>query len=67
MEERINELEMHYMQQEVTIQELNEIVCRQELILDQLRRDFAALKEQLLVMSPSVSRDSDQEEPPPHY
>gem|GEM_PF-1249262 len=67
MEERINELEMHYMQQEVTIQELNEIVCRQELILDQLRRDFAALKEQFLVMSPSVSRDSDQEEPPPHY
>jgi len=67
MEERINELEMHYMQQEVTIQELNEIVCRQELILDQLRRDFAALKEQFLVMSPSVSRDADQEEPPPHY
>jgi SlyX protein len=67
MEERINELEMHYMQQEVTIQELNEIVCRQELILEQLRRDFATLKEQLLTMSPSVSRDSDQEEPPPHY
>ncbi|MDD2310024.1 MAG: SlyX family protein [Desulfuromonadaceae bacterium] len=67
MEERINELEMHYMQQEVTIQELNEIVCRQELILEQLRRDFATLKEQLLAMSPSVSRDPDQEEPPPHY
>lgn len=67
MEERINELEIRYMQQEVTIQELNEIVCRQELILDQLLRDFAALKEQFLVMSPSVSRDSGQEEPPPHY
>ena len=67
MEQRINELEMHYMQQEVTIQELNEIVCRQELILEQLRRDFATLKEQFLVMSPSVSRDTSQEEPPPHY
>jgi len=67
MEERINELEMHYMQQEVTIQELNEIVCRQELMLTQLRRDFAALKEQVVSMSPSVSRDPDQEEPPPHY
>ncbi|GAC1450980.1 MAG: SlyX family protein [Desulfuromonadaceae bacterium] len=67
MEQRINELEMHYMQQEVTIQELNEIVCRQELILEQLQRDFATLKEQFLVMSPSVSRDPDQEEPPPHY
>jgi len=67
MEERINELEMHYMQQELVIQELNEIVCRQELILDQLRRDFASLKEQVLVMSPSASSDSSQEEQPPHY
>ena len=67
MEERINELEMHYMQQEVTIQELNEIVCRQELIIGQLLREFAALKEQFLVMSPSVSQNADQEEPPPHY
>ncbi|MHB8056832.1 MAG: SlyX family protein [Desulfuromonadaceae bacterium] len=67
MEERLNELEIRYMQQEVTIQELNEIVCRQELLLEHLRRDFLTLKEQLMAMSPSASRDSDQEEPPPHY
>lgn len=67
MEKRLNELEIRYMQQEETIQELNEIICRQELLLEQLRRDFATLKEQFMVMSPSVSRDSDQEEPPPHY
>ncbi len=67
MEQRINELEMRYMQQEETIQELNEIVCRQELVLAQLRRDFVTLKEQMMAMSPSVSRDPDQEEPPPHY
>lgn len=67
MEERINELELRYMQQEHTIQELNDIVCHQELALEQLRRDLATLKEQFLVMSPSVSRDTNQEEPPPHY
>lgn len=67
MEERINELELRYMQQEHTIQELNDIVCHQELVLEQLRRDFATLKEQFLVMSPSASGDSSQEEPPPHY
>lgn len=67
MEERINELEMHYMQQEMTLVELNEIVCRQELVLVQLQQDFTILKEQLLSMSPSVSRESVQEEPPPHY
>lgn len=67
MEQRINELEMRYMHQEHTIQELNEIVCRQEQVLEQLRRDFEALKEQLLAMSPSATRDPDQEVPPPHY
>ncbi len=67
MEERINELELRYMQQEHTIQELNDIVCRQEVTIEMLKRDFVALKEQLLAMSPSVSRDPDQEEPPPHY
>lgn len=67
MEERLNELEICYMQQEVTIQELNETVCRQELLLEQLRRDVAALKEQFLVMSPSISRAPDEEVPPPHY
>jgi SlyX protein len=67
MEERINELEMRYMQQERTIGELNDIICRQVRVLERLQRDFAALKEQFLVMSPSVSRDADQELPPPHY
>lgn len=66
MEERINELEIRYMQQEITIGELNEIVCRQELVLERLQRDFAALKEQMLSMSPSESRDAEQEVPP-HY
>ena len=67
MEQRINELELRYMQQEQTIQELNEIVCRQDLILEHLQREFASLKEQFLTMSPSASRDQGQEEPPPHY
>ena len=67
MEQRINGLEMRYMQQEETIGDLNEIICRHERILEQLQRDFVRLKEQFLVMSPSISRDPDQEEPPPHY
>ena len=67
MEERITELELRYMQQEHTIQELNDIVCRQELSIEALKRDLATLKEQLLAISPSVSRAPDQEEPPPHY
>jgi uncharacterized coiled-coil protein SlyX len=67
MEQRINELEMHYMQQEETIRELNEIVCRQEMTIEAIKREMTALKEQFMAISPSVSRDADQEEPPPHY
>jgi len=67
MENRLVELEMRYMQQEHTIQELNEIVCRQEAALEALKREVTTLKEQFLAMTPSISRDPDQEEPPPHY
>ena len=67
MEERIDELEMRYMHQEKAIQELNEIVSRQELVIDFLRREIVAIREQSLMMAPSAVRDADQEEPPPHY
>lgn len=67
MEERIDELELRYMHQEKTLQELNEIVCRQELAIECLKREVAQLKEQSIMMNPSVTRDPDQEEPPPHY
>lgn len=67
MEERIEALERCYMHQEKTIQELNEIVCRQDLAIELLKREIALLKEQSLMMNSSVTRDPDQEEPPPHY
>ncbi|MDD2852217.1 MAG: SlyX family protein [Desulfuromonadaceae bacterium] len=67
MERRIDELELRYMQQEHVVQDLNEIVCRQELEIEKLKRDFSSLKEQFLQISPSVTRDPGQEEPPPHY
>ena len=67
MKERIDELEQRYMHQEKTIQELNEIVCRQDLAIELLKREIALLKEQSLMMNPSGTRDPDQEEPPPHY
>lgn len=67
MEERITELELRYMQQERIIEELNEIICRQEVAIEAIKREMVTFKEQFMAISPSVSRDPDQEEPPPHY
>lgn len=67
MEQRINELETRYMQQEIVIQELNDVVIRQKWEFEALKRDFLALKEQFMTQYPSVSQNPDHDETPPHY
>ena len=67
MEERITELEVRFMHQEHTIQELNETVCRQELIIARLEQGLSLINEQLCTLDPSTARDPDEEERPPHY
>ncbi|MBC8018085.1 MAG: SlyX family protein [Verrucomicrobia bacterium] len=67
MEERITELELRFMHQENTINELNETVCRQEVSIERLERELGRMREQFLTLSPSINRTSDEEEPPPHY
>lgn len=67
MEERITELELRFMHQEKTITELNETVCRQELAIARLERELGLMREQFLLLSPSINRTADEEEPPPHY
>ncbi len=67
MEERINELEMRFMLQENTIQELNDTVCRQELNIERIARELALLRDQLSMIAPLDAGGSGEEEPPPHY
>ena len=67
MEERITELELRFMHQEKTINELNETVCRQDLAIARLERELGRMREQLVTLSPSINRTSDEEDPPPHY
>jgi SlyX protein len=67
MEERITELELRFMHQEQTINELNETVCRQELAIARLERELGGIREQFLTLSPSINRTADEEDPPPHY
>ena len=67
MNERLTDLEIRFMHQERTIQELNEIVCRQELIIERLERDLRQIQEQMKEVLPSLNRSAEEEEPPPHY
>lgn len=67
MEERITELEVRYMQQEKTLQELSEAVYRQEMVIERMQREMAVLQEQVKSGATSINRTLDEEEPPPHY
>jgi uncharacterized coiled-coil protein SlyX len=55
------------MQQENTIQELNDTVCRQEKCIMKMERELALLRDQLSTLSPLAAGDAGAEEPPPHY
>jgi SlyX protein len=67
MEERLAELEIRVSFQDKTIQELNEVVTRQQFQIYQMTKDLAHLKAQLTVLAPSLVVPQDQETPPPHY
>ena len=67
MDRRITDLEIRFMHQERTIQELNDIVCRQELAIERLERDMRAMQEQVKLLLPSLTRSAEEEEAPPHY
>jgi SlyX protein len=67
MDRKITDLEIRFMHQERTIQELNDIVCRQELAIERLERDMKQLQEQMKQLVPSLTRTAEEEEAPPHY
>ncbi len=67
MESRMIDLEMRFMQQESTIEELNKVVISHEKVIEILTRELELLKKQVQAASPSLIRDASEETPPPHY
>jgi SlyX protein len=67
MQDRITDIEIQLMHHENTIQQLNEVVTRQQLVIEQLQSDLQRVKQHLQMISPSAVRDVQEEEPPPHY
>ena len=67
MKERITDIEIQLMHHETTIQQLNEVVTRQQAMIEKLQADVGLIVQQLRTISPSAARDADDEEAPPHY
>jgi SlyX protein len=67
MKERITDIEIQLMHHENTIQQLNEVVTRQQLAIDELQADLRQVMEHLRKLYPSDVMDLEEEEPPPHY
>ncbi|HOI15215.1 MAG TPA: SlyX family protein [Geobacteraceae bacterium] len=67
MKERITDIEIQLMHHENTIQQLNEVVTRQQFAIEELRAGFREMMQQLRKLCPSDVRDPLEEEPPPHY
>jgi uncharacterized coiled-coil protein SlyX len=67
MKERITDIEMQLMHQENTIQQLNEVVTRQQGMIEELQADVRLIMQQMRTISPSAVGDAEDEELPPHY
>lgn len=67
MDERITDMEIRYMHMQRTVEELNEVVYRQQQTIDRLEGEMKVLKEQMNLILPSLSKGIEEEEPPPHY
>jgi len=67
MKERITDIEIQLMHHENTIQQLNEVITRQQLAIEELQADFRQIMEDLRKIDNSDMSDQQEEEPPPHY
>jgi len=67
MNERLTELEVRVAFQDQTIQDLNEVVTRQQREIDRLVKELEAVKSLLAGLVPSMVIPQEDEKPPPHY
>jgi SlyX protein len=67
MEERFIDLETRLVYQERTIEELNEVIIRQQGQIDVLEEKLAAIVNHIRESASPVTGDAGDEPPPPHY
>jgi SlyX protein len=67
MDERLVDLEARLAFQERALQELNDVVVRQQRDIDRLTKELEALRIQVRSVMPALVAPSSEETPPPHY
>ncbi len=67
MNERITAIEIHLMHHENTLQQLSDVIARQQQEIGQLQNDLQRLTDHLQKGAPAMVCSEDEEEPPPHY
>lgn len=67
MESKITDLEIRLTHHEAALEEINEVLLKQQGIIQSLRNDLNALQRQLREITPSNIASAAEETPPPHY
>ena len=67
MNDDLLELQTQISYQEDTVQQLNDVVTRQQADIDLLRREVDLLKDKLLELVASARAAEADDVPPPHY
>lgn len=67
MSDQLTDFEIQLTHQQRQVDELNELVYRQQQEIDMLAIELRQIKEQLQLAIPSLVSDNGEEDPPPHY
>lgn len=67
MSDQLTDFEIQLTHQQRQVEELNELVYRQQQVINALAIELRQIKEQLQLAIPSLVSDNGEEDPPPHY
>lgn len=67
MSDQLIDFEIQLTHQQHQVEELNELVYRQQQEIDALTIELRQIKEQLQIAIPSLVREAGEEDLPPHY